>query len=106
MVNKVILVGKLQYNAECKQTSNGHLATRLVVRTTESYKRDGETQYDNQYHNVKIFGDWVQSTGLLDRLNKDCEVYVEGKLSSYKYTNKQGNEVNAIEIICETIRII
>lgn len=106
MINKVILVGKLQNDAELKQTSNGKAMTRLTVRTTESFKKDGETQYDNQYHNVKIFGDWVQSTGLIDRLIKDTEVYVEGKLSTYKYENKLGVEVYTTEIIVETIRIL
>ena len=83
MINKVILIGKLQDDAATKATTNDKQMTKLVVRTSESYKKDGETKWQNEYHNCKLFGDWVVSTGLIDRLKKDVDVYVEGKLHTH-----------------------
>ncbi len=106
MINKVILIGKLQEDAATKATTNDKQMTKLVVRTSESYKKDGETKWQNEYHNCKLFGDWVISTGLIDRLKKDTDVYIEGKLSTYSYEDKNGQTRYMTEIIIETIRIV
>jgi len=107
MINKVILVGKIQEDATAKQTANDKLMTRVVVRTTDSYKKDGETKYDNEYHNCKIYGDWPIKTGLVEKLVKGVEVYVEGKLTTYQYVDaKTKQERYTTEIIIDTIRIV
>lgn len=107
MINKVILVGKLQDDATSKQTTNNQHMTRFTVRTSESYKKDGETQYENQYHNCKVFGEWVVKANLIERLAKDAEVYVEGKLSTYTYEDPNtGMKKQLVEIIVETLRLL
>jgi single-strand DNA-binding protein len=106
MINKVILIGKLQEDAATKTTTNDKQMTKLVVRTSENYKKDGETKWQNEYHNCKLFGEWVVSTGLIDRLKKDTDVYVEGKLTSYSYEDKNGQTRYMTEIIVETLRIV
>lgn len=107
MINKVILVGKLQDDATSKQTTNNQQMTRFTVRTSEAFKKNGETVYDNQYHNCKLFGDWVIKANLLERLVKGTEVYVEGKLSTYTYEDPKTNTTkHLVEIIVETLRLL
>lgn len=107
MINKVILVGKLQDDATSKQTTNNQHMTRFTVRTSEAFKKGGETQYDNQYHNCKVFGDWLIKANLIERLVKGAEVYVEGKLSTYQYEDPKTNQTKyVVEIIVETLRLL
>lgn len=96
MLNQVLIMGKVA--REPKVTQN---AMFFTVKTSETYKdREGQTKWDNQYHNVTMFG---QSAARLAReLQENAEVFVEGKLSTYK--DKDGQYKTSI--LPRTVRVI
>ena len=91
-INKVILVGNLGTKPEVKYASNGNAITNLSVATSESWtdKSTGQKQEKTEWHRVSLFGKLAEIAG--QYLDKGSKVYVEGKLQTRKYTDKDGIE--------------
>ena len=91
-INKVILVGNLGAKPEVKYASNGNAISNLSVATSESWtdKSTGQKQERTEWHRVSLFGKLAEIAG--QYLDKGSKVYVEGKLQTRKYTDKNGIE--------------
>ena len=96
-VNKVILVGNLGRDAELRYTPGGSAVSTLNLATTEVWNdRDGQRKEDTQWHRVVLWGKTAES--LQDYLTKGKQIYVEGKLQTRKWKDKEGNDKYTTEI--------
>ena len=90
-VNKVILVGNLGRDAELRYTPGGAAVATLNLATTETWKdKEGQKKEDTQWHRVILWGKTAET--LQDYLTKGKQIYVEGKLQTRKWKDKDGNE--------------
>ena len=98
-INKVILVGNLGAKPEVKYASNGNAISNLSVATSESWtdKTTGQKQERTEWHRVSLFGKLAEIAG--QYLDKGSKVYVEGKLQTRKYTDKDGIERWTTDIV-------
>ena len=102
-VNKVILLGRLGRDPKTSD-AQGLAICRLALATTRRYKgRDGEKKEETEWHNVVVFGKTAEVAQ--QYLVKGSEVYIEGRLHTRKYTDKQGVERYATEVVCESLRL-
>jgi single-strand DNA-binding protein len=99
MVNKVILIGNVGQDVTTRDVSNGIVAN-ISLATSE--KRNGEEK--TEWHRLVFFGKLADLAK--QYLTKGSKVYVEGKISYRKYTNKDGVEVNSTEIIVDQMRFM
>ncbi len=96
-VNKVILVGNLGRDAELRYTPSGAAVATLNLATTEVYKdREGQKKEDTQWHRVVLWGKTAET--LQDYLVKGKQIYVEGRLQTRKWKDKDGNDKYTTEI--------
>lgn len=99
-VNKVIILGNLGRDPEIRSTQGGTRVATLSLATSESWrdKTSGERKEKTEWHRVVIFND-----GLVDvvekYLRKGSKVYVEGKLQTRKWTDKDGAEKYSTEVV-------
>lgn len=100
MINKVILLGRLGREPEFKEVGSG-LVT-LTIATSENRKdKQGNWQEETEWHEVKQWGAGAKRSS--DNLKKGDMVYVEGKVSTEKYNNKDGQEVVRKVIIANKV---
>jgi single-strand DNA-binding protein len=96
-VNKVILVGNLGRDAEVRYTPSGAAVATLNLATTEVYKdREGQRKEDTQWHRVILWGKTAET--LQDYLTKGKQIYVEGRLQTRKWKDKDGNDKYTTEV--------
>jgi single-strand DNA-binding protein len=103
-VNKVILVGNLGRDAETKFTASGAAVTRFSVATTRSWKdqQTNEWKDETTWTNVTV---WRQEN-LANYLTKGKQVYVEGRLQTRSYDDKDGKKVYATDVIADEIILL
>ena len=100
-VNRVTLLGRLGRDPKTSD-AQGLAICRLALATTRRYKgRDGKEE--TEWHNVVVFGKTAEVAQ--QYLVKGSEVYIEGRLHKRKYTDKQGVERYATEVICESLQL-
>src|SRR4051812_43589318 len=96
-VNKVILVGNLGRDAELRYTPGGAAVATLNLATTETWKdKEGQKKEDTQWHRVILWGKTAET--LQDYLTKGKQIYVEGKLQTRKWKDKDGNDKYTTEV--------
>jgi single-strand DNA-binding protein len=96
-VNKVILVGRLGKDPEVKYTQAGVPVARFTLATDESWKdQNGEKQQRTEWHNVVAWRKLAEICG--QYLNKGKLVYVEGRLQTRSWEDKEGNKRYTTEI--------
>ena len=96
-VNKVILVGNLGRDAELRYTPGGAAVSTLSLATTEVFKdREGQKKEDTQWHRVILWGKTAES--LTEYLTKGKQIYVEGRLQTRQWDDKDGNKRYTTEI--------
>lgn len=99
-VNKVILVGCLGKEPDCRRTSTGKPVINLSLATSESWKdkATGERKERTEWHRVVIFNPGL--AGIAEKYaHKGTKVYLEGQLSTRKYTDKDGIEKYTTEVV-------
>jgi len=104
-VNKVILIGNLGRDPEVRSFQNGGRVCNLRIATSESWKdkTSGERKERTEWHSVAIFNDNLVT--IAERyLKKGSKVYLEGQLETRKYTDKDGNERYATEVVLRQFR--
>lgn len=88
-VNKVILVGRLGKDIDLRQTGAGSSIANLSLATDRRYKDgQGNAQTETEWHSVVFFGKTAEIAS--QYLHKGSSVYIEGRLHTRKYTDKQG----------------
>ena len=96
-VNKVILVGNLGRDAELRYTPGGAPVATLNMATTEVWNdKGGQRQEKTEWHRVVLWGKTAES--LNEYLTKGKQIYVEGRLQTRKWQDKDGNEKYTTEI--------
>lgn len=104
-INKVILVCTLGKDPEVRQTQNGNAICNLSAATSRKYKdAQGNAQEETEWHRISLFGRSAEVAG--QYLKKGSMVYIEGRLHTRKYTDKQGIERYATDIIGETLQFL
>ena len=100
-INKVIIVGNLGQDPEVRYTPAGAAITNISVATSESWKdkNSGQTQEKTEWHRVVFFGKLAEIAG--EYLAKGSQVYVEGKLQTRKWQDKQGQDRYSTEVIVD-----
>jgi single-strand DNA-binding protein len=103
-VNKVLLIGNLGRDAETKFTPSGISVTRFSVATTRSMKdqQTNEWKEETNWTNVVL---WRQEN-LANYLTKGKQVYVEGRLQTRSYDDKDGKKVYATEVVAEEVILL
>jgi len=104
-VNKVILLGNLGRDPETRYTTGGDAVTNLNIATSEQWKdKSGEKQERTEWHRVVLFGRQAEVAG--EYLKKGRSVYIEGRLQTRKYTDKDGVEKYSTEVIGDRMQLI
>jgi len=104
-VNKVILLGNLGRDPETRYTTGGDAVCNLNIATSETWKdKSGEKQEKTEWHRVVLFGRTAEIAG--EYLKKGRSVYIEGRLQTKKYTDKDGVEKYSTEIVGDRMQLI
>jgi single-strand DNA-binding protein len=104
-VNKVILLGNLGRDPETRYTTGGDAVTNLNIATSEQWKdKNGEKQERTEWHRVVLFGRQAEIAG--EYLKKGRSVYIEGRLQTRKYTDKDGVEKYSTEIVGDRMQLL
>ena len=104
-LNKAILIGNIGKDFELRKTAAGSSIANLTLATTRRYKDgQGQPQEETEWHNIVFFGKTAEIAS--QYLHKGSSVYVEGRLRTRKYTDKQGIERYATDIIGETLQFL
>jgi single-strand DNA-binding protein len=105
-VNKVIIVGNLGRDPETRYMPSGDAMTNIAVATTDKWKdkATGEQKEATEWHRVAFFGKLAEIAG--QYLKKGSQVYIEGKLRTRKWTDKEGVEKYTTEIIADTMQML
>ena len=105
-VNKVILIGSLGTDPETRYSQSGTAMTSIRIATNEEWKdkATGEKQSRTEWHRIKFFGKLAEIAG--EYLRKGLPVYVEGSIRTDKYTDKEGVERYATDIIANEMQML
>ncbi len=105
-VNKAIIVGNLGRDPETRYMPNGDAVTNIAVATTENWKdkNTGEKKELTEWHRITFYRKLAEIAG--QYLKKGSQVYIEGKLQTRKWTDKDGNERYTTEIIADTMQML
>ena len=105
-INKCIIIGNLGRDPETRYLPSGEQVTSIAVATTESWKdkTTGEKQSLTEWHRISFFGKLAEIAG--QYLKKGSQVYIEGRLRTRKYTDKEGVDRYATEIIADTMQML
>ena len=105
-VNKVIIVGNLGRDPEVRYTPNGSAVCNVSVATTRSWKNkeSGDKAEETEWHRVVFYDKLAEIAG--EYLKKGRSVYVEGRLKTRKWQDKDGVEKYTTEIIAEQMQLL
>jgi single-strand DNA-binding protein len=106
MVNKVFLIGRLGKDPQIKTFSNENAIAEFTLATNESYKdREGKWVEVTDWHNIKL-----PTKGMAERaekmLRKGSSVFIEGKIKTRSYDDKDGNKRYITEIVVDNFRLL
>jgi single-strand DNA-binding protein len=104
-VNKVILVGNLGRDAELRYTPSGAAVAKFSLATTEKWTdKSGSLQERTEWHNIDLWG--KQAETLNEYLRKGKQVYVEGRLQTDEYTDKEGIKRKTTRVRCDRVVLL
>jgi len=104
-VNKVILIGNLGRDPETRYMPDGGAVTNISIATTETWKdKQGEKQEKTEWHRIAFFGKLAEIAG--EYLKKGSQVYVEGRLQTRKWQDKDGQDKYTTEIIADRMQML
>lgn len=105
MINKVILVGRLGKDPEVRYTPDGTMVTNFTVATDESYKdKNGEKVQKTEWHRIVTYRKLAEICG--NYLTKGKLVYIEGKIQTRNWEDKEGVKRNTTEIIASDMKML
>ena len=105
-INKVILIGNLGRDPEVRYTPSGAAVCNLRLATTRNWKsRDtGERQEETEWHSVVLYDRQAEIAG--EYLKKGRAVYIEGRLKTRKWQDKDGNDRYTTEVVADTMQLL
>lgn len=105
MLNKVILIGRLGREPECRYMPNGDAVCNFSIATSESWKdQSGQKKERTEWHAITMYRKLAEIAA--QYLKKGSQVYIEGRIQSRKYTGKDGIERTAYEIVCGEMKML
>src|SRR5690606_2951852 len=104
-VNKVILVGNLGKDPEVRHLENGRAVANFSLATSEVYKnKSGERVTTTEWHNIVM---WTPLAEIAEKyLKKGNQIYVEGKLQTRSYDDKDGNRKYITEVVVQNLTML
>lgn len=104
-VNKVILVGRLGKDPETRYMTNGEAVTNVSLATSENYKdKSGEKQERTEWHNLVFYRRLAEIAG--EYLKKGAQIYVEGRIQTRKWQDKEGKDRYTTEIVVNEMTML
>jgi len=104
-VNRVILVGNLGADAELRYTGGGMAVANFRIATTEVWKdKDGQKQEQTEWHRISLWG--KQAESVAQYLLKGKQVYVEGRIQTRKWQDKEGQDRYSTEIKADRVVLL
>ena len=105
-INKVILIGNLGRDPEVRYTPSGSAVCNVTLATTRSWKGkdSGEKQEETEWHRIVFYDRLAEIAG--EYLKKGRSVYVEGRLKTRKWTDKEGKEQYTTEVIANEMQML
>ncbi|HSN42150.1 MAG TPA: single-stranded DNA-binding protein [Burkholderiales bacterium] len=104
-VNKVILIGNLGADPETRYLPSGDAVTNIRIATTDTWKdKSGEKQEHTEWHRVAFFGKLAEIAG--EYLKKGSPVYVEGRIRTRKWQDKDGQDRYSTEIVADRMQLL
>jgi single-strand DNA-binding protein len=104
-VNKVILVGRLGRDPETRYTGGGQAVANFSVATDESYKdKNGERQKRTEWHKIVVWG--KQAEIAQQYLKKGSLIFIEGRIQSREWQDKEGQKRTSFEIVASNFRML
>ncbi len=104
-VNKVILIGRLGQDPDLRYTPSGTAVTTLSVATNEVWRdRDGNNQERTEWHRVVLWGKQAETAG--EYLKKGSRIYIEGRLQTRNWEDKDGNRRYTTEVIASRMQFM
>ena len=105
MLNKAMLIGNLGADPETRYTQDGTCVCNLRLATTERYKdRNGQQQERTEWHRVVLWGKLGEIAN--QYLNKGARVFIEGRIETRKWTNKEGQDQYTTEIRASEMKML
>jgi len=104
-VNKVILVGRLGKDPETRYTSSGQAVCNFTMATDETYKdRAGERQKRTEWHRIVV---WAKQAEIAQKyLRKGSLIYVEGRIQTRQWDDREGQKRTSVEIVATNFRML
>jgi single-strand DNA-binding protein len=104
-VNKVILIGRLGKDPETRYMTSGEAVTNATLATSENWKdKSGEKQEKTEWHNLVFYRRLAEIAG--EYLKKGSQIYVEGKLQTRKWQDKEGKDRYTTEIVVNEMTML
>ena len=97
MINKVILIGNLGRDPEARPTANSTVCSFSIATNERRKDRDGNWTDHTEWHNIVSWGKYCQ---------KGKQVYVEGRLQTRKWQDKEGNDKYTTEVVAEQVKFM
>jgi single-strand DNA-binding protein len=104
MVNKVILIGNLGADPEVRYTQSGTAVANFRIATTETWKKDGEKEEQTEWHRIVTFARLAEICG--EYLSKGSKVYIEGRIQTRKWEDRDGNPRYTTEIVAREMKML
>lgn len=104
-VNKVILVGRLGKDPETRYMTNSEAVTNVTLATSEKYKdKSGESVEKTEWHNLVFYRRLAEVAG--EYLKKGSQIYIEGRIQTRKWQDKEGNDRYTTEVIVNEMQML
>ena len=104
-VNKVILIGNLGADPETRYLPSGDAVANIRIATTDVWKdKSGEKQEHTEWHRISFFGKLAEIAG--EYLKKGSPVYIEGRIRTRKWQDKEGQDRYSTEIVADRMQLL
>lgn len=103
-INKAILIGNLGQDPEVRYTPSGLAIANFSIATSETYTKDGEKETRTEWHRIVAFGKLGEICG--EYLSKGRQVYIEGRIQTRNWEDKDGNKRYTTEIVANQMQML
>jgi single-strand DNA-binding protein len=103
-LNKAILIGNLGKDPEIRYTPGGMAVANFSLATTENWTKDGQRESRTEWHRIVAFGRLAEICG--EYLSKGKQIYVEGKIQTREWEDKDGNKRYTTEIVANQMQML
>ncbi len=104
-LNKVTLIGNLGRDPELRYTANGRPVANFTLATNESWtNREGEREERTEWHRIVAWGKLAEICA--EHLSKGKQVYIEGRIQTRDWEDREGNKRRTTEVVADTIQFV